>query len=91
MRIKLSLPSPLKEMADEISTFEYQGKCIMDVLLQLQDAYPKLKGKILDADNQLIKGISIFINKQNTIELDGINTRVLDGDKIIILPIMAGG
>lgn len=91
MKITLSLPSPLKEMAGGVTELECRGGTVAEVVLELQEKCPSLQDKIINKDGKIDKGFFIFLNKLNLRDAGGLTTTVHEGDTIKVLPIAAGG
>lgn len=64
---------------------------VYDAIKQLTDLHPDLNGKILTKSNRPRRFIQIRINQQGIEHLSGLQTKLDDGDELIILPKLGGG
>jgi len=64
---------------------------IIQVLESLFDQYESLRKEIFTEDNELKKWIQILKNGRNIKFLDGLQTKLSEGDVIALFPPVAGG
>ena len=69
---------------------EANGRTVGEVLEALMDRYHDLRSLLLKGDS-LNEFINIFINDDNIRALDGVATKVNEGDRVLIFPAVAGG
>jgi len=67
-----------------------EGNTLSEVLVNLYERYPALKGQIQPAE-ELSKFVNIYINDQDVRFLKKLETPVGPSDTITLLPAMAGG
>jgi molybdopterin converting factor small subunit len=72
-------------------TLSVEGDTIGDVLTGLSDAYPAVKGQLLNDDGTLHRFLNVYINDDDVRYLGGVNAPVANGDEITLLPAVAGG
>ena len=72
-------------------TLSVEGDTIGDVLTGLSDAYPAVKGQLLNDDGTLHRFLNVYINYDDVRYLGGVNAPVANGDEITLLPAVAGG
>ena len=80
----------LKQEKLEIPAVENETIAELLVRVQQQLATPFLH-KLLDEQQQLHTGTIILINRQNIRHIDGLKSKVADGDVIAFFPPGAGG
>jgi sulfur-carrier protein len=78
-----------KEMGDQEET-QAEGGTVEEVLESLTDRYQGLRSQLFRGTS-LNDFVNVFVNNQNIRDLDGVGTRVADGDRILLLPAVAGG
>lgn len=67
------------------------GDTVLSALLHVMQEYPALQRKMLDDDQGLRAGLSIFLNGRSVTYLDGLDTSVRDSDILALFPPIAGG
>ncbi len=64
---------------------------ISECINRLEDLYPGVKAAICDENGEVLKIIDIFVNGDNIRSLEGLSSRLKDGDEIDIISAFAGG
>jgi MoaD family protein len=64
---------------------------VLELIEKLDARFPKFRDRILDEHGETRQYINIFVNEENTRDLDGERTKLRDEDVIYILPSVAGG
>ena len=85
------VPTPLRRFTGGQSKLDVQADNVGDVLLAVDDQFPGIAQKVLDDDGEVKRFINIFVNDDEIRALQGLDTPVRDGDKVSIVPAMAGG
>jgi len=67
------------------------GATVIDVLNNAVDQYPSLKYHLFDSSGKIRRHINIFINDHNIRDLDGLQTRLREDDKVILMASISGG
>lgn len=80
----------LKQEKLELPAVENESVGLLLDRVQLQIATPFLH-KLLDDDRQPHTGTIILVNRHNILHLDGLQTKVKDGDVVAFFPPGAGG
>jgi MoaD family protein len=88
---EVRLPTVLRAQADGQATLSLDGATIGEVFNSLVSQYPGLKGNLLDDQGGLHKFVNVYVNDEDIRYLEGLDTKVDDGDAISILPAVAGG
>ncbi len=84
------IPTPLRRFVDGSSVVEARGTTISEVLLDLSDRFPGVHDRLYQ-DGGLRPFINVFLNDEDIRFLNGGETPVCDGDRISIVPAIAGG
>ena len=91
MSVKVKIPTPLRKLTSNQSEVEVQGNTIGSILSDMESSYPGIKDRICDESGDVRRFINIYVNEEDIRFMDGTGTSVKDGDKISIVPAIAGG
>lgn len=67
------------------------GATVGEILSNLEAAYDELSGDLLDGDGEIRPQLSVFKNGREVLHMDGVETRLADGDTLSVFPPVAGG
>lgn len=85
------VPTALRRFTAGQSRVEASGATVGEVIGELESSYPGIGERLLDESGNVKRFINVFRNDDEIRTLDGLGTTVGDGDKISIVPAMAGG
>ncbi len=91
MSIKVRIPTPLQKLTNNQSEVECNAKNIKELIENLDEKYPGIKGRLCDENGNLRRFVNIFVNDQDIRFLNGDKTELKDGDEVSIIPAIAGG
>ncbi|MFN8383073.1 MAG: MoaD/ThiS family protein [Anaerolineales bacterium] len=84
-------PALMKFYVDNQSEFDVNGSTVAEVIDNVLLRYPALKTHLFDSTGVLRRHFNIFVNGVHLRELNGLDTSVKDGDKVILMASAAGG
>jgi adenylyltransferase/sulfurtransferase len=87
----LRIPTPLRPYAEGASEIEIQAENVGLALTELTDRYPSLKKHLFSETGELRSYVNLFINDEDIRHLNGVATPIEEGDKLMIIPSIAGG
>lgn len=87
----LRLPTALRSYADNQKDIELPGTTVSGVLDELGQQYPALRPHLFDEAGGLRPYVNLFLNETDIRSLQGIETRLSDHDRLLIIPSIAGG
>lgn len=90
MTISVLVPTLLRNLTGGEKNISTQGNSVAEVIGNLEQQYPGLKRKLVN-ENQVHQFINIYINESDIRFANGLETPIKTGDKITILPAVAGG
>jgi adenylyltransferase/sulfurtransferase len=87
----LRIPTPLRTYTGGQSEIPVQGKTVGEALEALTAAYPTLRPHLYNGTSELRPFVNLFVREENIRELEGLATPLAEGDKVMIVPSIAGG
>jgi MoaD family protein len=87
----LKIPTPLRAYTDGQSEIAIQGNTVAAALEQLVSDYPEIRQHILNGNGELRPFVNLFLNGENVKDLAGVETSLEEGDRLIMIPSIAGG
>ncbi len=87
----LRIPTPLRPYAEGASEIEVQAADVNGALQELVTKYPTLKQHLFTEDERLRSYVNLFVNDEDIRHLNGVDTPIQSGDKLMIIPSIAGG
>ncbi len=91
MAIEVRLPTVLRAAASGQANVTVEGETIGEILKALADSYPGLGSQVLSSDGSLHRFVNVYLNDDDVRYLDKLDTKVIEGDVVSILPAVAGG
>ena len=91
MPVRVLLCAPLRRACGGRSQALIEGETVRELIRNLQDLCPGLRGRLLDADGEIRRFIRVFKNREDTNALRGGDTPVADGDEVALVPASLGG
>lgn len=90
MAIEVSLPTILRPLADNQRRVHVDGANLAELIENLEAAYPGLKDRLVE-ESGLRRYVNIYINDEDVRFLGGLQASLSDGDRVDVLPAVAGG
>ncbi|WP_316743211.1 MoaD/ThiS family protein [Streptomyces sp. MK7] len=90
MAIEVRIPTILRTYTGGQKAVEGNGETLAELFADLEARHPGIQARIVDGD-QLRRFVNVYLNDEDVRFLDGINTKLADGDNVTILPAVAGG
>lgn len=87
----LRIPTPLRTYTDGKSEVNVNGAKISEALADLTAQYPAIKPHIFSEGGDLRPFVNLFVGEHNIKDLQGVNTPIKDGDRVMLIPSIAGG
>ena len=87
----LRIPTPLRAYTNGQSDVTVSGANISETLTDLTSQYPALKPPLFNDGGDLRPFVNLFVGENNIKDLQGVDTPVKDGEKIMLIPSIAGG
>ncbi len=89
--IKVFVPGPLRPYCGGARELTLPASSVRASLEQLEREYPALYRNVCDETGAVRRHINVFVNSAHMRDLEGLDTELVSGDTIIILPAVSGG
>lgn len=90
MAIEVRIPTILRQYTNDQKVVEGNGETLAELFADLETRYPGIQDRIVEGE-QLRRFVNVYLNDEDVRFLDGISTKLSDGDNVTILPAVAGG
>ncbi|MDX3238547.1 MoaD/ThiS family protein [Streptomyces sp. ME03-5709C] len=90
MAIEVRIPTILRTYTGGAKAVEGSGSTLDELLADLDTRHSGIRDRVVDA-GELRRFVNVYLNDEDVRFLDGIATKLTDGDSVTILPAVAGG
>ncbi|WP_327290965.1 MoaD/ThiS family protein [Streptomyces sp. NBC_01198] len=90
MAIEVRIPTILRTYTGGEKSVEGAGSTLDELLADLDTRHTGLRERVVDGA-ELRRFVNVYLNDEDVRFLDGIATKLTDGDSVTILPAVAGG
>lgn len=87
----LRIPTPLRPYAEGRTEVTVSGSNVGEALDDLVSQFPSLKKHLFNDANVLRPFVNVFLGDEDVRHLQGVGTPLKEGDKLMIIPSIAGG
>jgi sulfur-carrier protein len=91
MSVTVRIPTTLRPMAAGQSEVQVEGTTLGEVLTALDAAHPGFTDRLFDDEGNLRRFVNVFVADDDVRFLEGLETKVPDGETVSIIPAVAGG
>jgi sulfur-carrier protein len=90
MAIEVRIPTILRTYTGGEKSVPGQGGDIKELFDDLESRHAGIQDRLIEG-GELRRFVNVYLNDEDVRFLDGISTKVADGDNVTILPAVAGG
>jgi len=91
MKTIVIIPGALSQYTDGKSQIEVDAETVDEALVKVDQLFPGLRAFLVNESHELRRYVNLFVNNDNVRSVEGLVTRLKDGDRIQIIPAIAGG
>ncbi len=91
MSVIISLPTPLQRYAAGQPEVTVEAATVGEALKALTESTPALAQHLFDAKGNVRSYVNVYLGDEDTRYLQGNDTQVSSGDRLVIVPSIAGG
>ena len=89
--ITIHVPRALRTYCNGASVIQLSVPSVRAVLDELERLHPDLYRGICDDTGAVRRHVNVFVNHDHMRDRDGLDTALVAGDEVIILPAVSGG
>ncbi len=91
MAVTISIPTALRQYADNQASVALDAETVGALLSGLVERYPALGKHLYSEGGKLRSFVNIYVGDEDIRYLDGEETTLKDGETVSIIPAIAGG
>ncbi len=91
MMVTLRIPTALREYCAGSTELPLQVATVREALAALERDHPKLHVRVCDDTGAVRRHLNVFVNRSHIRDLEGLDSRVEDGDVLAIMQAVSGG
>jgi molybdopterin synthase sulfur carrier subunit len=89
--ITILIPGALRQYCEGATELSLSATSVRDSLEQLGRRYPGLYRNICDETGAVRRHVNLFVNTSHIRDRQGLDTTLVDGDVIAVIPAVSGG
>lgn len=89
--ISIRIPTPLRQYTSNKEEVQVEAATVRAAVDDLERRHPGMRDRLLNDKGALRPYINIFRNDEDVRFEGGLDTKLADGDKLAIVPAIAGG
>ena len=87
----LRIPTPLRTYTNGLSEVAVKGTNVEEAMHSLIEQFPAMKPHLYNGQGELRPFVNLFLGEDNIKDLQGLSTPLKDGDRLMLIPSIAGG
>lgn len=91
MPVTIEIPTAFRRFTDGAPKVDCSAATVAEVLDQLTSRFPALSRHVRDENGQIRQFLNIYVNEEDIRFLGGESCSVKEGDRVLLVPSIAGG
>ena len=91
MTVSVRIPTILRSLTGGNAVVTGAPGTVREVIAGLDADYPGISGRLLDDAGQLRRFVNVYVGEEDIRLAQGLDTPVLDGGQLSVIPAVAGG
>ena len=91
MPVTIEIPTALRRFTDGAAKIDSTGRDIAGALKELTTRFPAIAKHIRDENGQIRQFVNVYLNEEDIRFLGGESCPLKDGDRVLLVPSIAGG
>jgi adenylyltransferase/sulfurtransferase len=87
----IRIPTPLRSYVNGQSEVPVQGNTVADAMESLLTQFPTMRPHLTNNEGKLRPFVNLFLGENNVRDLQGLETPLGEGDRLLLIPSVAGG
>ncbi len=87
----LKVPTPLRSYTNGLAEVPVAGSNVAEAMESLVQQYPTLRPHLYNGDGRLRPFVNLFLGENNVKDLQGLETPLDEGARLLLIPSIAGG
>lgn len=89
--VTIHVPGALRHCCRGAAELAVSASSVRDALEQLERSHPSLHSGVCDETGAVRRHINLFVNTSHVRDREGLDTALVPGDELTILPAVSGG
>jgi len=89
--ITIQCGSSLRDYSNGVSELSVRASTVRDALEQLEELQPSMYRGVCDETGSVRRHVGVFVNEWHIRDREGLDTPLVAGDVVTILPAVSGG
>ncbi len=89
--ITIRVPGPLRDTVGGVAEFPLAAPSVRAALVEIQRRHPALYRSVCDETGAVRRHVNLFVNAAHVRDREGLDTALVPGDLLTILPAVSGG
>ena len=90
MAVEVRIPTILRTYTGGEKAVSGEGSTLSELIESLEASHPGLKERLVDGAD-LRRFVNVYVNDEDVRFTGGLETKLDDGDQVVVLPAVAGG
>ena len=91
MPVTIEIPTAFRRFTDGAPKVDCSAQTVAEALAQLTARFPDLSRHVRDDTGQIRQFLNVYLNEEDIRFLNGESSPLKDGDRVLLVPSIAGG
>jgi molybdopterin synthase sulfur carrier subunit len=91
LSVKVKIPTPLRKLTKNQAEVDADGSTIRELVDSLEVQFPGFKERMCDENGDLRRFVNVYVGEEDIRFLEGLDTKIPEGEQVSIIPAVAGG
>jgi molybdopterin synthase sulfur carrier subunit len=91
MSVQVYIPTPFRRATKNADRVAVDAADVRGLLDELEEQFGALKGLVRNERGEVHDHVNIYVNNEAIEALQGLDTKLREGDEVSIIPALAGG